>query len=249
MNSRLAGWVAGVCVATAVFGATVASARDRSGQAAKRSRAAAGDPVPAIAVSDPEAYERELKAAQEQRDRELRDAERETDRRAFEKRKAAIFAQYAAILTEMNERYKASGADVPVAGKSAPAKKAKANAPLERPGRPTYPPEPRKKPAPWDAEKAPAADPADIQKQLDEETARHESAMADLNRQLRDAQDSGTKREIRKAERAIDKENSEYQSRKTRFEQQLKDLGFGGDSGPSGGRKPASGKSGKKPRK
>src|SRR5688572_536893 len=64
-------------------------------------------------TSDPEAYQRELDAAKEQRDRELDEASKETDRAKFEKRKAEIFARHTAIMAKLSEKYKATQPDGP----------------------------------------------------------------------------------------------------------------------------------------
>src|SRR5215216_966088 len=111
MTRNVTGWALGLCVALSLVissaargGGDVSPSTDnehpdqeRATVAARKTKAA---PAPAPAISDPEAYERELQAAKEQRDKELKEAAKETDRRRFEKRKEEIFARYAAIVAE-----------------------------------------------------------------------------------------------------------------------------------------------------
>jgi hypothetical protein len=78
-------------------------------------------------------------------------------------------------------------------------------------------------------------------KRLDDENARHDAATEQLNKQLADAQASKDKREIRKAERAIDKENTAYEAKKSMLESRVKELGgtIGGKAGGKAGAAPA----------
>src|SRR3954470_17284252 len=61
------------------------------------------DPPPATKVTDPEAYDKEVQAANEQRDKDL--AEAAKDKQTFEKRKGEIMAQHLAILGKLREKY------------------------------------------------------------------------------------------------------------------------------------------------
>src|SRR5438874_10740530 len=59
-------------------------------------------------------YEQELQAAKEKRDKDLQDAAaNETSPRSLEKRKQEIFAQYAAILAALRDKYQEAHPDDP----------------------------------------------------------------------------------------------------------------------------------------
>ena len=207
--------------------------QEAASQAARREAPAASeDPDVPAGVSDPEAYKKELQAARDQRDRDLKEAANETDRRAFQKRQEQIFARYAAILSEMRDRYAAHQAETGESlqkpaqrqGKTTRAGAVRPGAPerfsgADRPGKSA----PRKNAARRADDDADAL--ADAQKRLDDENARHDAAMEDLNQQLADAKASNNKRETRKAERAIDKENTAYEAKKSLLERRVKELG------------------------
>src|SRR5688572_18394128 len=68
----------------------------------------AQDAEPAVAPT----YEEELRVAKEKRDKELQDvAAGETDQRTLEKKKQEIFAQYAAIVAALRDKYAAAHPD------------------------------------------------------------------------------------------------------------------------------------------
>lgn len=256
-------WIAGglalgMLVIIAAPGVSDAGPERASKSTRKDSPAATDDTTPPANVTDPEAYQKELDAAKEQRDRDLKEAAKETDRKRFEKRKEEIFARYASILAAMRDKYEAHLAEdgdpqqgqAQRPGKSTRTGTAKLgstdrSASAERPGRP----EARKKSVRRDDDDAIAdADPApkgnakskrpsrsrgddtggtlaDAQQRLVDENTRHDTAMVQLNKDLSDAQASKNKREVRIAERAIDKENTTYEAKRTLLEGRVKELG------------------------
>jgi hypothetical protein len=206
-------------------------------------------------VTDPEAYKKDLDAARDQRDRDLKEAAKETDRRKFQKRQEEIFAQYASILAAMKDKYDASHADAdavqqtpPRSGKGGKSVATRSGT-SERYATPTrtdtrkrstrsfdddvqpdpQPPAPKGKKSKGSTRKGGAVDAGDslaeAQKRLDDENSRHDSAMEQLNKDLADAQASKKQREIRKAERAIEKENNTYETKKAMLEGRVKELG------------------------
>jgi hypothetical protein len=224
------------------------AAADDATQAARREAPAAApakaDPDIPANVTDPAAYKKELDAARAQRDRDLKDAAKETDRRKFQKRQEEIFARYAAILSEMKDRYEAS-ADATAGSPKSSQRQTKVARPLAvRPGE-RFSPIQRTTRRDVDDDPATVETPAkktsksarstrkgddvetldDAQKRLDDENDRHDAAMGQLNKQLADAQASKNKKEVRKAERAIDKENTTYQTKKALLESRVKELG------------------------
>jgi hypothetical protein len=229
---------------------------DAAEPAARREAPAKEEPSVPAAVTDPEAYKKELDAAREQRDRDLKDAANETDRRRFEKRKEEIFARYAAILAAMRDKYEANQAEAGEPEQEPPQRPGKSNRPgAVRPGssdRYATPERPaaRKRTARREDDavqpepEAPArknekasrpgrsrgGDNAggtleDAQKRLDDENSRHDSVIQQLNKQLADAQASNNKREVRKAERAIEKETTTFEAKKALLESRVKELG------------------------
>jgi hypothetical protein len=206
-------------------------------------------------ITDPEAYKKELDAAKEQRDRDLKEAAKETDRRKFQKRQEEIFAQYASILAAMKDKYDASQADAapvqqtpPRSGKGGKSVASRggtseryATPPrtdtrkrstrsydddLQPDPRPPAPKGKKSKTTPRKGGGDNAGDGlAEAQKRLDDENSRHDSVMEQLNKDLSDAQASKKQREIRKAERAIDKENTTYEAKKALLESRVKELG------------------------
>ena len=232
---------------------------ERAEQAARKAPpAAAQDTNTPANITDPEAYQKDLDAAKEQRDRDLKEAANETDRKKFAKRKEEIFARYASILAAMREKYEAHEAETGDPAQAPPQRPGKVARPgavkpgssdrsgtAERPGRP----EPRKKAvrrddddATADADATPRGNAkvkrpvrsrgddatgtlADAQNRLDDENARHDTAMSQLNQDLKDAQAAKKQRDIRKAERAIEKENTTYEAKKVLLESRVKELG------------------------
>jgi hypothetical protein len=216
-----------VLVQGMVLGADEGSGKRRAYKPRDRQRAAEAQPAQASAKEGDGApaagYEAELQAAKEKRDKELEAASAETDRRTLEKRKTEIFAQYAQIVAALRDKYyeenpdaakqqaEASSKPRPKAGKRDPATA-----------------EPQAAPGKDRAKKPRAAEPeslADAQQKLDEENARHQAKLDALNAQLREAEASSNKRQVRAAQKAIEKENNSYNARRTILERRVKDLG------------------------
>lgn len=220
-----------------VHSAAVAAPRRESKRAYKpasqRQRAADAQPSQAAdaAAGDAQApaaggtYEQELQAAKEQRDKELQAAAtEETDRRKLEQKKQKIFAQYAAIAAALRDKYEASQ----------PTDAANAKPPAGKYRTRAKPAAPQAGAPGNDAPKArergkKGRDPvnalAEAQKNLDEENARHQAKMDQLNTQLEQAQSANNPREVRRVQKAIDKENNSYTARKTILERKVRDLG------------------------
>jgi hypothetical protein len=174
-------------------------------------------------------YERELEAARLKRDKDLEDASNAgTDRRALEKRKQEIFAQYAAIVAAIRDKYEAAHANDPVPA-DADTRAGKGRAGRPRPVEPEVMPDDPQKPGKSKDRSKKSRDTsdalADAQAKLDEENARHQAKLDELNDQLKTAEASGNAREIRRAQKAIEKENNSYNARKAILERRVLDLG------------------------
>lgn len=182
-------------------------------------------------TSPPEAdttLEQELQAAKEKRDKELENAAaNETDRKTLDKRKQEIFSQYAAIVVALRDKYQAAHPDDPAANPPKSGKAGKAA---------------RQK----NVDPAPAADDEDgggksraskkksrnlddalatAQEKLDDENSRHKKKLDELNAQLRQATLAENQRDIRRIEKAIEKENNSYQTKKDLLERRVQELG------------------------
>ena len=172
-------------------------------------------------------YEQELQAAKEKRDQDLADAGAgDADQRTLEKKKQEIFAQYAAIVAALRDKYEAAHADDPAtarppAGKNRPKPKVRS--------KPTQP-------DPADAEETPRKKRSDksrdaagtlaaAQEDLAEENRRHQSKIDQLNPQLQQAESSGNQREVRRVQKLIEKENNSYNARKVILERRVRELG------------------------
>jgi hypothetical protein len=174
-------------------------------------------------TAPPAGYDAELQAAKEKRDKELETVTaNETDRRTLEKRKTEIFAQYAAIVAALRDKYYEENPDAkpqPQAGA-----KSRPKAPKRDPAVGAPQPTPRK-----DRAKKPRGEEgetlADAEQKLNEENARHQTKLETLNDQLQEAETSGNKRQLRAAQKAIEKENNSYNARRTILERRVKDLG------------------------
>ena len=173
-------------------------------------------------------YEEEIQAAKEQRDRDLENAAaQETNRRRLEERKSQIFAQYAAIVAALRDKYQASqGQD----GAAPPAKQPKikgAKANRQPPAAQTGAKQasPAKGKDGGRKSKNAAGSLADAQQKLDEENSRHAAKLEELNGQLRQAETSANKRDVRRAEKAIEKENNSHNARRTILERRVTELG------------------------
>jgi hypothetical protein len=191
--------------------------------AEKRQKAAEAEPS-----DTPDAdktLEEALQEAREKRDKDLEDAAaNETDRKTLDKRKQEIFSQYAAIVAALRDKYNATHPDDPAVKPPASGKTAKAGRPKN------VDPDPATDDETADAkgkkkgrktEDALAA----AQEKLDEENDRHRSKLEQLNAQLRQAETSGNQREVRKVQKAIEKENNSYEAKKTILERKVQDLG------------------------
>jgi hypothetical protein len=66
---------------------------------------------------------------------------------------------------------------------------------------------------------------AEAQEKLAEENARHTAKTGQLNAQLQQAQTSDNQREVRRVQKAIEKENNSYNARKLILERRVVDLG------------------------
>jgi hypothetical protein len=174
-------------------------------------------------------YEQEVEAARAKRDKDLQDlSDSEADRRTLEKRKEQIFAQYAQIVAAIRDKYQAAHANDP-----APAD-VESKGPKGKVGRPK-PVEPAD--VSDDAGKAGKSKErnrksrdssdglADAQAKLDEENARHRAKLDELNEQLKAAESSNNTRDVRRVQKAIDKENNSYSARKAILERRVVDLG------------------------
>jgi hypothetical protein len=180
---------------------------ERRQQKAEAQPSQASDPQPEEKTAGT-TYEQELEAAKEKRARDLQEAAAtETSRRKLEERKSQIFAQYAAIIAALKDKYEAAH------GPQDP--------PAAKPGK-TKPKAGRQKPA---KSRDPAAALAEAQENLDAENARHEAKMDQLNGQLERAESSGNRRSIQRVRKAIDKENNSYNARKAILERRVEDLG------------------------
>ena len=170
-------------------------------------------------------YEQELQAAKEQRDRDLQAAAtEETDRRKLERKKQQIFAQYAAIAAALRDKYEASqpadaATATPPGGKKAARAKAAKPGTVAPAGDTARPRERARK------GRDPASALADAQQKLDEENARHQAKLDQLNAQLEQAQSAKNEREVRRVQKAIEKENNSYAARKGILERKVQDLG------------------------
>ena len=185
---------------------------------------------PAQAADAPAAggtYEEEVQAAKDKRDRDLEAASKaETDRRKLEDRKAEIFAQYAAIVAALRDKYEQSVKD----GTTPPPAPAKGKARTKVGRQP--PPDQSAEAPPAKAKERQKKQPkkaagslADAEAKLDEENKRHEGKLDELNAQLQQAETSGNQREVRRLQKAIEKENNTYNTRKAILERNVRDLG------------------------
>lgn len=197
--------------------------QESEGQASKAS-AQDGDKA-----APPATYDQELQAAKEKRDKELEAASSEgTDQRTLEKKKQEIFAQYAAIVAALRDKYEASQADG-TAPKPASRYNTKYKAGRDKSGgddAAASQKDDRKGGKSKKKNKDADADAlAEAQDRLDEENARHKARLEQLNADLRQAQSAGEAKETRKAEKALEKENNTYSTRKGILERRVKDLG------------------------
>jgi hypothetical protein len=167
-------------------------------------------------------YDEELEIAKEKRDRDLQDAtDNETSRRKLEERRQEIFAQYAAIVAALKDKYEAAHPDEAATAKPNSGKKPKAGR-----AKPAGEQAPDDKPRGRGRKgREPAGALADAQEKLDAENARHDAKLDQLNAQLEQAESSGNQRAVSRARKAIEKENNSYDARKKILERRVVDLG------------------------
>jgi hypothetical protein len=176
------------------------------------------------------AYEQELQVAKDKRDKDLEALNSDQpDQRTLEKRKQEIFAQYAAIVAALRDKYQASQPDG-TASKPASRYNTRAKGGRDKKGDDDadVKQDDRKGGKSGSKKKNKDADDdalAEAQDKLDDENARHAAKLEQLNADLRQAQKSNEIREVRKAEKAIDKENNTYTTRKGILERRVKELG------------------------
>lgn len=193
----------------------------------QRQQEADAQPAPGAdaAAAAGTAYEQEVQAAKEQRDKELAEAAAtETDRRALEKRKQEIFSQYAAILAAIRDKYQAAQGQDPADAPAGPARRGKASRQREADAPPANDDAAagrergRKSRGSGDALAA-------AQQKLDEENQRHQQKLGQLNAQLRQAEASGSQREVRRVQKSIEKENNAYETKRLILERRVQELG------------------------
>lgn len=236
MSRKLAAVALGLIVVLSggpLWGADEAAPKRKAYKARDKQRATEAQQPAQAAAREGEAapamgYEAELLAAKERRDKDIANATAtETDRRALEKRKMEIFADYAAIVAALRDKYYAENPDA-AKPKAQPTAK-----PRPKNGKPDVAAEKPASPPRKDRAKKPRGDEpgtlADAEGKLAEENTRHQAKLDTLNAQLRDAETSGNKRQVRAAQKAIEKENNSYNARRTILERNVKELG-----GPSG---------------
>ena len=170
-------------------------------------------------------YEQELQEARARRDRQLSDAAAgEADQRSLEKKKQEIFAQYAAIVAALRDKYEAAHSDdtavAPKPGKTRPRSRYD-NAKGSDVGADRG----ASKTGKNDKGRGSANALGAAQEKLAEENARHASRIEELNAQLRDAESSDNPRDVRRIRKAIEKENNSYGARKAILERKIQDLG------------------------
>ena len=215
-----------VLVALAQQTATAAPKKEKRAYkpAERRQQAAESEPAKAADEATATTYEQELQAAREKRDKDLEDvAANETDRKTLDKRKQEIFSQYAAIVAALRDKYQATQpqdpATPPRSGKSARTTRKEVD----------------KDPAADDAATGKSKDAkkkrnlddalATAQEKLDEENRRHKTKLDQLNAQLRQANLSENERETRRIEKAIEKENNSYETKRKLLERRVEELG------------------------
>ena len=208
--------------------AVLGAQKKRAYKPSERQKQAEAQPAqPADAPAAGGTYEEEVQAAKDKRDRDLEAATKaETDRRKLEDRKAEIFGQYAAIVAALRDKYEQSVKD----GTTPPPAPAKGKARTKAGRQP--PPERSAETPPAKAKERPKKQPknaagslADAEAKLHEENKRHEGKLDELNAQLQQAETSGNQREVRRVQKAIEKENNTYNSRKAILERKVRELG------------------------
>ena len=196
----------------------------------RQQQQAEAEPAQAADAPAGTTYEEEIEAAKAKRDKDLEAAAAaETNRRKLEDRKAEIFAQYAAIVAALRDKYEQSVKDgktppPPAQARGKARTKAGRQPPPEQSESAETPPakaKERQKKQPKNA----AGSLEDAQEKLDEENKRHQARLDELNAQLQQAETSGNQREVRRVRKAIEKENNTYNARKTILERKVRELG------------------------
>ena len=206
--------------------------KKRAYKPAERRQQRQAEAEPAQAADAPAAggtYEEEVQAAKDKRDRDLEAAAKaETDRRKLEDRKAEIFAQYAAIVAALRDKYEQSVKDgttpPPAQAKGKNRTKAGRQPPPAQPEE-TPPAKAKERPTKKQQPKKTAGSLEDAQEKLDDENKRHQAKLDELNAQLQQAETSGNQREVRRVQKAIEKENNTYNARKAILERKVRELG------------------------
>jgi hypothetical protein len=190
----------------------------------RASKASADDDKSAPATT----YEQELQTARDKRDKDLDALNKDQpDQRTLEKRKQEIFAQYAAIVAALRDKYQASQPEG-AASKPASRYNTKAKGGRDKKAEDVDEKQDDRKGGKAAKKKGKDSDAdalAEALEKLHDEDARHTAKLEQLNGDLRRAQASNEVREIRKAEKAIEKENNTYGTRKTILERRVKELG------------------------
>ena len=224
MNRLLAALIVVILVAQSADAAPKRAYKARQQDVAEADAQSASASTPATPSAE---YEKELHAARADRDKKLQSLDEEgIDRRTLEKRKTEIFAEYARILAAMRDKYEAANPPPPPA--PTPTKRkatrstgtARATPPPPPPARNT-----RNSRSNGQAKKDNGSALVDAERKLQEENDRHAAKMEELNAQLSQAQSSGNKREIRKVQKAIEKENNTYNAKRPILERRVVDLG------------------------
>ena len=192
--------------------------------AERRQQAAESETAQSTQDAPASTYELELQAAREKRDKDLEDAAaNETDRRTLDKRKQEIFSQYAAIVAALRDKYEATrpeeSSTPPKSGKTAKTGRKVGQKPPADDAAPEKSKDGRKKGRNLDDALAEA------QEKLDVENRRHQSKVDQLNAQLRQAEQAENQREVRRIQKAIEKENNSYEAKKSILERRVQELG------------------------
>jgi hypothetical protein len=238
-DGRMTRVVGGFLIALAVVAAqsVAQAAQKRAYKPAERSQQASDEQAPKPPPKDGDGvapaatYEQELQAAKDKRDKDLEALNSDQpDRRTLEKRKQEIFSQYAAIVAALRDKYEASQLDAGTTSKpgSRYNTKAKGGRDKKAADDTADAKQDDRKNGKGNKKKTKDADGdalAEALEKLDEENARHASRMEELNADLRQAQSSNNVRDVRKAEKAIEKENNTYSSKKAILERRVKELG------------------------
>lgn len=216
-----------------------AERREQEADGARASAVASDDSAPVTT------YEQELQAAKEKRDQDLDNATTESaDRRSLEKKKQQIFAQYAAIVAALKDKYEAAhpneaGAARPAPGKAKGKPRTARAKPVDDAGRAGR--SPRGKAGNQKA-RATSDSLAEAQEKLEVENSRHAARLEQLNDQLKQAESSDNPRDARRVQKLIEKENNSHDATRRVLERRVRDLGGAAQAPPSADQTAVSGK-------